>query len=218
LMDKIILKEGKEISPRIKILDAEVDKNILSGINLYGIDSFLINFLQGKGELIYLDIANSPIKKDPEKSFAKNVSVYIEFYDWETGNPLYKNCFAKWVIPENRDMIKTGIDIDPDGISKRLGIAVRKKDDNLTYLLDSSIACFDKNGYFFGTLPSLGFCEKCVMVVFITGNYIQNLPPFFYEITNVKDMPLKIEEMEDGNYWLETARQSHMDWWMSAEF
>jgi hypothetical protein len=209
-------RKENETSPNIEILGYGVDKNVLAGFNIYGgSSSYLMGFLRGNGELIYLDIVNSPEKRDGDNSLAKKVSVNVRFYDWENGDSLYKEFFAKWLIPENKSAIEAGIDIPADGIGKRLGIGVRKQKDNILWLLDMTQAIINESEQL--SILSKLEClnpsyEKCVMVVEIMGSNIEQ-KKYYFEILNERNGQLGINEMEDGEYWLNTAKESSKDFW-----
>lgn len=206
-------RKENETSPDIKILKCDVDRNVLAGINLYGEKSFLINFLRNNGELIYLDIANCPHKADGENSLAKKISIHIELWDWDDKKQLYKEFYGKWVIPESKDSIETGIDIPADRIGLRLGIAMREKGDNILWLLDSANAVITEDKLILNKLSSLpSSCENCVAVIDILGANIEQ-DRYYFKILNDRNGKIGIEKLNDGEQWLKIAQKSSRDLW-----
>ena len=216
LMDIIIKKKEFAIRPNLKIIGYGVDDNIGKSISHYKNDSFIAMYMGGIEELIYLDIINIPIEKDIDgKSKALNVSVSMELRDWDGGSHLHNNIFGKWVIPENKNG-EIGIDIPPDEENAtRLGIAIRKTIDDFTWILDAERAYFDKNGYA-NKLDYIGSCENLVLMTKIKGNNFPDGDTSFFKITNIRNEKLAIEEMEDGNDWLDRANFSSAEIWKNS--
>ena len=201
-----IKSEIVDFLPRIKFVNCGIDR-VDKNREIYGEDSFLTKYLRSKRELIYFDVANVPLKKDKEKGTAKDVSYWIEIYDYDQETLTYKKYQAKWVAPESKDTI----DIIPTQYGKRIGLGFMDGNGSI-YILDAS-ATYDKDG-FSSQLNHLNNYGKFVFSAQIsTSNDIYDSSPLFFLIENVRDKPPKITKMEDGELWVKIVKQANNDLW-----
>ena len=202
-------QKKNEISelPHIKLGGYGID-DVFPKVNMYGANSFIAKDLRQKRQLIYVDIANVPPKKDKDNSEAIKVSVLLEYYDNDDGRYLYKKYFGRWMKMPERELGKnhTYTNIPSNGHSERLGVAYLDYGKSLI-LLDSEQTDLSSDGIMINP-PHLEE-GMYVVVATVTGSNLWQIPSFVFEISNAKDELLKFGVKKDGEKWIKAANKSN---------